>query len=331
MAMTEEGTPLGSRRQELLRQRRSVTLTPATPTSAAAQEPSGADEAPGSPLVAMITDAGAKQTASRIHALLERSCSNEAQRSRVLSAAAARACSPDRKQATSVLIHGPRILELAKEVQTLHQKLDVLKEHLGQGVKDAFECADSLETQVVALAEVCETHEGRLKSIEAEAAEGGRGSGSTASSGATEELPAGGVGAASNAAAKAPPPEQPAEKPTTPTAMPALPALPALPTAARSGDGSSPTLSELKAWCAAQLDEMRASHAQSVGERATRKARYNPGHSLRLPGDFLRDRPWHMNYAFTMMNYVFKWMNSALKMMTSAFKMMNSALQIQRS
>jgi hypothetical protein len=213
----EAAIPAARTRSQLLRERRRAggSMTSGRTSPSLRSPPRSPVPDSSQPLVELIANPEAKETATRIQALLARSCSSEAQRQRVLAAAVDRARSPQRAASSSpagsrLVVGGgvarieppsqrlmaieaqadnprlmalePRIKELAGEVESLHKKLDVLKEKLGQGVKAAFENADTLEVRVVELEGLSEAHEKRIKAVETAAglaASGGNGSSSS--------------------------------------------------------------------------------------------------------------------------------------------------------
>ena len=172
-------------RQELLRERRRGGGGDGGSAGGSSPPSSRHGEGSASPSGSPLThDEEAKETASRIHSLLERSCSSDAQRQRVFAAAVERARSPQRSssgspQGSRLTLPGgrtarveppshvlaqaeraarsphlpdsvlaPRLAGLEEEVVSLHQKIDVLKEQLQAGMQTALECS----AQVVRLA-----------------------------------------------------------------------------------------------------------------------------------------------------------------------------------
>eukprot|EP01043_Picozoa_sp_COSAG02_P088029 COSAG02_NODE_25204_length_665_cov_110.379859_1_plen_183_part_01 len=177
--MDEEGIPGArddrTRSQLLSERRRGGSLAHSRATSHEQSPPTSPDpsESGVQPIMDRISDPVARQTATRIHALLARSCSSEAQQQRVLAAAVDRARSPMRNNSPAgsrIIVGGsfarveppsqrlgalelqPRVAELAEEVDVLRAKFSALMKHLSHGVADAVgDCVEPLEERVAAL------------------------------------------------------------------------------------------------------------------------------------------------------------------------------------
>ncbi len=177
--MEQEGVPAARNRtrSQLLRERRrGGSLAGSRASSHGEQSP------PTSPvplqsgiqsIVDRISDPEARQTATRIQALLARSCSSEAQQQRVLATAIERARSPMRNDSppgSRIIVGGsfarveppsrrlgalelqPQVAKLAEEVDVLRAKFSALMKHMSHGLADAVgDCVEPLEERVEAL------------------------------------------------------------------------------------------------------------------------------------------------------------------------------------
>ena len=183
--MQEEGVPAARTRSQLLSERRRGGSAPPGEQS---PPDSPVAESGIQPLVDRISDPVARQTATRIQALLARSCSSEAQQHRVLAAAVDRARSPARGSAPAgsrIIVGGsfarleppsqrlgvmelqPRVAELAEEVYVLRAKLSALAKHLSQGIADAVgERTEPLQERIEALTGISNEHNKRIKAVE---------------------------------------------------------------------------------------------------------------------------------------------------------------------
>lgn len=293
--MQEEGVPAARTRSQLLSERRRGGSAPPGEQS---PPDSPVAESGIQPLVDRISDPVARQTATRIQALLARSCSSEAQQHRVLAAAVDRARSPARGSAPAgshIIVGGsfarleppsqrlgvmelqPRVAELAEEVYVLRAKLSALAKHLSQGIADAVgERTEPLQERIDALTGMSSEHNKRIKAVEI--------------ANGIEEDPAAGVSAQEDTDSAPKPEPEPEPEPeaetapsntagnsaassvqqaATPQEKPSLQAPEEKPADAGNGhsvDSDLLDLTALKAWCAEQLAQMRSEHAASMAQ-----------------------------------------------------------------